>query len=138
MNLCGACYIKTVTHGLCSHIITATTSCNFKTNIVFNWSNVHIVSVHWVLFNFNCCSLQPTTKYALKINAVNEKIYLLGGGEKLRKETKFKNVITRLGGNVVWPIKNMYENCTHLILNNTSSRTEKFLCACAAGLVSLI
>ncbi len=102
-------------------------------NEISKWSNLNKVSINWVVLSSKCFSLLPENNFSISNNM--KKTYLLGGGEKLRKETKFKDTITRLGGNVVWPIRNLFENCTHLILNNTASRTEKYLCACAAGLV---
>lgn len=128
----GACCVKLLIRGLSTHVITNQSS-KFKfSSELSKWSNLNKVTINWILLSCKCLSLLPEKNFLI---TQNTSTYLLGGGEKLRNEAKFKDVITRLGGHVVWPIRNLFENCTHLILNNTTSRTEKYLCACAAGLV---
>ena len=61
--------------------------------------------------------------------------FLFGGGsdEEIFKATE---IVKLLGGSVISPINSKFDDsCTHLILWDMK-RTEKYLCACAAGKVS--
>ena len=62
--------------------------------------------------------------------------FLFGGGDEEQFITA-RRIVELLGGTVVWPVESAFdESCTHLVLWKMT-RTEKYLCACAAGKVSL-
>lgn len=63
--------------------------------------------------------------------------FLFGGGSE-EQVVSARSVVKALGCTSVWPVESKYdESCTHLILWDLK-RTEKYLCACAAGKVSII
>jgi BRCA1 C Terminus (BRCT) domain len=62
--------------------------------------------------------------------------FLFGGGDE-EQFAAARRTVELLGGSVVWPVESSFdESCTHLVLWKMT-RTEKYLCACAAGKVSL-
>lgn len=61
-------------------------------------------------------------------------VFLFGGGTEEQFQQS-RTMVESLGGSVVWPVENCYDpRCTHLLLWRMT-RTEKYLCACAAGKV---
>lgn len=61
-------------------------------------------------------------------------VFLFGGGTEEQFQQS-RAMVEALGGSVVWPVENCYDpRCTHLMLWKMT-RTEKYLCACAAGKV---
>lgn len=65
-----------------------------------------------------------------------KKIFLLGGGSSSKHENA-REVIEGLGGEVITTAGGAYDSqCTHLLLWRFE-RTEKCMCACAAGKVNL-
>ena len=61
--------------------------------------------------------------------------FLFGSGNE-EEVFQAKLAVEMLGGSVIFPIESKFdESCTHLILWEVK-RTEKYLCACAAGKVS--
>ena len=61
-------------------------------------------------------------------------VFLFGGGTEEQFQQS-RTMVEALGGSVVWPVENCYDpRCTHLLLWKMT-RTEKYLCACAAGKV---
>ena len=61
--------------------------------------------------------------------------FLFGGGNE-EEVLQAKMAVEMIGGSVIFPIESKFdESCTHLILWEVK-RTEKYLCACAAGKVS--
>lgn len=62
--------------------------------------------------------------------------FLFGGGDE-EQFLAARRVVELCGGSVVWPVESSFdESCTHLVLWKMT-RTEKYLCACAAGKVRL-
>jgi hypothetical protein len=63
--------------------------------------------------------------------------FLFGGGDE-EQFAAARRTVELLGGSVVWPVESSFdESCTHLVLWKMT-RTEKYLCACSAGKVSLL
>lgn len=91
---------------------------------------IDIVSTHESTYGKDCEYARVHEVMFENVSTAPQNVFLLSstvGANQVRDR------LLSLGINVIWPVEQHYDfTCTHLILDEIK-RTEKFLCACAAG-----
>lgn len=113
-------------------VIASVEECRPSEGTPSNASQVHALEI-----DYEATSIEQNDGSDVNRSAKTSRVcptFLFGGGTEEQFRLS-RAMVESLGGTVVWPIENCYDQrCTHLLLWKMT-RTEKYLCACAAGKV---